>query len=181
MSAGHTSHTPPVVAVLWLAGMAACSCAGQRGSLPDGGRDASPPPWTAANSYSVCTGLVSNAAWYQNQMTDCGAWFTEPGFDDGGYALGVDCALGAQDSGQPFVLLTVTSRGVDTLEQTYYFRTASGDSYIRAESSTIYAGVATTLCLGFSRGPGPNAPLLCVSGSDAGRQCCRGPPDAGCF
>jgi hypothetical protein len=160
----------------WIASL---SCIGQPDSpQADGGLPSA--PWTAANSFSVCDGLVSDAVWYQSQMKDCGAWFTQPGRDDGGYAVGVECALEAQDAGQPFVLLTVTSFGVDTINQNYYFRTTSGDSQMLTQFWGILASSnVVTHCSGFAQGTGANQPLLCLSPSDGGERCPVEPADAG--
>jgi hypothetical protein len=61
---------------------------------------------------------------------DCGEIHVSDLFptDAGAAASSSDCALGAQDAGQSFVLL-ITSSGVDTANETAYVRTPDGQSY----------------------------------------------------
>jgi hypothetical protein len=68
---------------------------------------------------------------------DCGSIHVSdnpylPAPDAGAAAASADCALSAQDAGNPFVLL-VTSSGVDTANESAYVRTPAGDSYFLAQ------------------------------------------------
>jgi hypothetical protein len=118
----------PLAALLLLAAVAACSTGGAPLQGTTNGTSGGCGTPTAA-----CD--ISSQAWMlaTDAGTDCGSIdFSDNAFvttDAGAVVLAVSCALGAQDAGEPFVLL-MTSSGIDTASESAYVRAPDGGSFL---------------------------------------------------